>query len=254
MREKVLLSGEANTSKTLSLIALAILYPDRKVVILDPDDGVGKVLEELGVGELPNLTVIPVRADWGKMLSDYESIKTQLTPNDWLCMDMLGRFWDLSQNYYSSEVFGKNPAEHIIQLKKQASQVNFGGFDGLQDWAVIKRLHNEQLMDDAVLYSPFNVMCTTSVKEFLPVEKVPKTGQLGIYASEFGIKPEGEKHNIYRFDSQLVLYRKKNNTYWFRIVRDRGRPVDVKQEFEITGRSAWEVYREMRNNQGIHID
>ena len=241
-REKILLSGDSNTSKSLSLVSLAVLYPDSKVVILDPDDGIGKLLVELGLEDLPNLTVIPVRANWGEMLANYQMAKGVLTPNDWFCMDMLGRFWDLSQNYYSSEVFGEDPAEHIIQLRKQAKQVNFGGFDGLQDWAVIKRLHNERLMDDAVLYSQFNVMCTTSVREFLPVEKVPKTGQLGIYASEFGIKPEGEKHNIYRFDTQAVLYRKKEGTYHFRMVRDRGRFVDVKKEFDITGKSFWEVY------------
>ena len=246
MREKIMLSGDSNTSKSLSLVMLAVLYPDSKVVILDPDDGIGKLLAELGLEDLPNLEVIPVRADWGKMLENYYLVKKELSPSDWLCMDMLGRFWDLSQNYYSSEVFGKDPAEHIIQLKKQASQVNFGGFDGLQDWAVIKRLHNEQLMDDAVLYSEFNVMCTTSVRDWLPVEKVPKTGQLGIYASEFGIKPEGEKHNIYRFDTQAVLYRKKEGTYHFRLVRDRGRNVDLKKEFDITGKSFMEVYAKYR--------
>ncbi len=250
MREKILLVGDSNTSKTLSLISLAILIPDKRVTILDPDDGIAKVLAELGVGELPNLTVIPVRADWGDMLTKYQAAKEELTSGDWLCMDMLGRFWDLSQNYYSSEVFGKDPAEHIIQLKKQADQVSFGGFDGLQDWTVIKRLHNESLMDDAVLYSPFNVMCTTSVTLFSPKEKVPKTGQLGIYATEFGIKPEGEKHNIYRFDTQAVLYRKKDNTYWFRLVRDRGRTVDVKQEFNITGKGFFEVYA---GHRGIEL-
>ncbi len=250
MREKILLSGEMNTSKTLSLVSLAVLYPDSKVVILDPDDGVAKLLNELGLEDLPNLTIIPVRADWGEMLGNYKLAKAILTPDDWLCMDMLGRFWDLSQNYYSSEVFGKDPAEHIIQLRKQASQVNFGGFDGLQDWAVIKRLHNESLMDDAVLYSEFNIMCTTSVKEWLPVEKVPKTGQLGIYATEFGVKPEGEKHNIYRFDTQAVLYRRKDGTYHFRLVRDRGRTVDLKQEFDFTGKSFWEVYA---GHRGIEL-
>lgn len=246
MREKILLSGESNTSKTLSLVALAVLYPDSRVIIFDPDDGVAKLLAELGLEDLPNLTVTPVRADWGEMLTNYQLAKKILTPSDWFCMDMLGRFWDLSQNYYSSEVFGKDPAEHIIQLKKQAAQVNFGGFDGLQDWAVIKRLHNEQLMDAAVLYSEFNVMCTTSVREWLPVEKVPKAGQLGIYASEFGVKPEGEKHNIYRFDTQAMLYRKSGGTYHFRMVRDRGRPVDLKLEFDITGKSFMEVYAEYR--------
>jgi len=248
MREKILLVGDSNTSKTFSLISLAILMPDRKVVIFDPDDGTNKILGELGLTpqDLPNLIVKPVRADWGKLITDYEEVKKELSPDDWLCLDMLGRFWDLSQLYYSEEVFGKDPIDHILTLKRQAQQVNFGGFDGLQDWALIKQLHNEKLMDDAVLWSEFNVMATTSVGNYLPVEKVPKTGIKSIYASEFGIKPEGEKHNIYRFDTQAVLYRKKEGTYHFRLVRDRGRTINLQEEFNVTGKSFWQVYAEYR--------
>jgi len=248
MREKILLCGDSNTSKTFSLISLAIQYPDKRVVMFDPDDGSSKVLGELGLSEadLPNLTIVPVRVDYEELLENYQQAKETLTPNDWCCFDMLGRFWDLSQQYYSLRVFGEDPVEHLLNLRRQAGQVNFGGFDGLQDWTLIKRLHNEKLIDDAVVYSQFNVMATTSVGQYLPVEKVPKAGIQGIYASEFGIKPEGEKHNIYRFDTQAVLYRKPDNTYHFRLVRDRGRTVDVKQEFDITGRGFMEVYSEYR--------
>ena len=173
-------------------------------------------------------------------------VKKVLTEKDWLCFDMLGRFWDLAQQYYSIYVFGQSPIEHLMELKKQSGKANFGGFEGLTDWTIIKRLHNEQLMDDAVIRSPFNVMCTTSVRQFLPVETVPKSGTIGIYASEFGIKPEGEKHLIYRFDTQAVLYRKKEGTYHFRLVRDRGRHIDLKQEFDITGLNFMQVYAEHR--------
>ncbi len=244
MREKVLLVGDSNTSKSFSLISLAILYPDRKVVIFDPDDGTAKILNELGLSEadLPNLTIIPVRVDYEELISNYQQAKRILSPNDWLCFDMLGRFWDLCKQYYSLRVFGEDPIEHLLNLRRQAGKIDFGGFDGLQDWPLIKRLHNEKLLDDAVLYSEFNIMATTSVGTYLPIEKVPKTGIKGIYATEFGIKPEGEKHNIYRFDTQAVLFRRKSGTYHFRLVRDRGRMVNLEQEFDMTGKSFWQVY------------
>jgi hypothetical protein len=218
--------------------------PDRKVAIFDPDDGTNKVLEEIGLSwdDVPNLTVFPLRVDYEQLMTDYGAVKDSFGEGDWVCFDMLGRFWDLAQQYYSLRVFGEDPIEHLLRLRKQAGQVQFGGFDGLQDWTLIKRLHNEKLIDDAVLYSPFNVMATTSVGQYLPVEKIPKTGLQGIYASEFGIKPEGEKHNIYRFDTQAVTYRKKEGTYHFRLVRDRGRTINLKEEFDITGKSFWEVY------------
>jgi len=245
-REKILLAGDNSTSKTFSLVSLAIRYPDRRVVIFDPDDGCGKILGELGIEDLPNLTIVPVRADWKGLMDAYKMVKEQLKPEDWLCLDMLGRFWDLAQLYYSEQVFGKDPIDHLLTLKRQAQSVSFGGFDGLQDWSLIKRLHNEKIMDDAVLWSDFNIMATTSVGQYLPVEKVPKAGVQGLLASQFGIKLEGEKHNIYRFDTIAVLYRKKDGTFWFRLAKDRGRLVDLDQEFEITGKSFVEVYMEHR--------
>ncbi len=249
MREKILLVGDSNSSKTFSLISLAILYPDSKVIVFDPDDGSNKILGELGLSEsdLPNLTIIPVRVDYEELLNNYKQAKEVLTPKDWLCFDMLGRFWDLSQQYYSLRVFGEDPIEHLLNLRKQAGQVNFGGFDGLQDWTLIKRLHNEKLMDDAVLYSEFNVMATTSVGNYLPIEKVPKVGIKGTLAMNFGIKVEGEKHNIYRFDTIAVLYRNKEGLFQFRIAKDRGRTIDLEKEFDITGKSFYEVYAQYRD-------
>lgn len=249
MREKILLSGEENTSKTLSLVSLAIMYPDSKVVIFDPDDGTSKVMDELGIGEgdLPNLTVKPVTANFEKLIEDYHKAKDTLGEGDWLCLDMLGRFWDFAQNFYSYSVFGVSSIQHLMTLKKEAGKINFGGFDGLTDWVIIKRLHNQELMDDAVLWSPFNVMCTTSTTTFSPKEKVPTTGIMGIYAGAFGIKPEGEKHNVYRFDTQAVLYRdRQTGGYHFRIMRDRGRTVDINKEFDITGKNFMQVYSEYR--------
>jgi len=245
MREKVLLAGDTNTSKTMSLVQLALIYPDRRVVILDPDDGVGKVIYELGV-ELPNLTTIPVTPDWAGMIEKYKETKLTLTPDDWLCMDMMGRFWDFCQNFYSRTVFGKTPSEHLLALRNQAKSVSFGGFDGLTDWTVIKRLHNEELVDDALLWSPFNVMATTSISTYLPVEKVPKTGVEGLIASEFGVKVEGEKHNVYRFDTIAILRRARTGAYTFKLAKDKGRPVDLTREFDITGSNFWQVYCDYR--------
>ncbi len=250
MREKILLVGDSNVSKTFSLVKLAIQYPDSNVVILDPDDGIAKVLDEMGlaIDDLPNLSIIRVTQNWAAMMAAYKMAKGALGEGDWLCMDMLGRFWDLAQGYYSNEVFGHSHAEHLLMLKKQAKSTAFSGFDGLQDWPLIKNIHNTDLLDDAVLYSPFNIMCTTATTNFSPKDKVPTAGTLGMYAQKFGVKPEGEKHNIFRFDTQAFLLRdvKRPNRYFFHIVRDRGRANDVDQEYEMTGKGFMEVYSELR--------
>jgi len=237
-REKILIGGDTNSSKTLSLVMLAIMYPQKKVLILDPDDGVRKVLAELfitnPVEQLPNLTIYPVRSDWKAMLDFYNSVKPFYNEDDWICFDMLGRFWDLAQQYYSIRVFGQDPIEHLLNLKQQASKVNFGGFDGLQDWSLIKRMHNELLLDNAVLYSQFNVMATTSVGQYLPMEKIPTTGIENILAMKFGVKLEGEKHNIYRFDTIAVMKRKSDGSFIYRLAKDRGRAVNFDTEFDLT--------------------
>jgi len=242
-REKVMLVGEMNTSKTKSLVSLAWLYPNNRVVIFDPDDGTAKLLEELGIPDgLDNLTVIPVTPDYEKLVSDYNIMKTVLGVGDWCCFDMLGRFWDIAQDYYTYRVYGTDSIEHVVKQKEKGGDASFGGLDGIGDWPHIKRLHNTRLLDDAVLRSTFNVMATTSAGMVSPRGKAPTTGIEGIYATEFGIKPEGEKHNIYRFDTQVFLYRKGDGTYHFRIVRDRGRQVDIKHDVNFTNSTFWEAY------------
>ena len=128
-----------------------------------------------------------------------------------------------------------------------SKQTSFNGFDGLTDWPLIKNMHNTELIDDAVLFSRFNVMATTSVGNFSPKEKIPKDGVMGLFASKFGVKPEGEKHNIYRFDTIAFLHQNATNqAYVFNIVKDRGRPFDINTEHSIQGSAFWPVYRELK--------
>lgn len=249
MREKVLLVGEMNTSKTWSIVNLAILYPDKKVVVFDPDDGIEKlVVEIIGPTGLPNLEVIPLTSDWERTVAEFKRVDATLRQGDWLCFDMINRLWDFSQEYYSQVVFGESPIQHLLTLKREAQKSAFGGFDGLTDWAIIKRMHNAEIVDKAVIHPsyPYNVMATTGLRVILPVEKTPAEGTIeSVFGKVFGFKPEGEKHNVHRFDGLFYLYRKKDNSYWFRIIRDRGRFVDMHQEYKITT-SFWGTYKEMR--------
>ena len=245
MRECVLLAGNTNVGKTLTLIALAWLYPESQVIIFDPENKARARVEDMGL-ELPNLTVVPVTPKWNKFAETYHQWREILTENDWICFDMMGRFWDLAQNYFSRSVFGESPAEHIISLRKTAKRVDFEGFDGLTDWTVIKRLHNEDIMDDAVLWSPCNVAATTSLISYSPKEKLPKTGVEGLMVQEFPEAPkvEGEKHNKYRFDTIAVLYQRlTDGAYCFKVAKHKGKPaIPPLVEYEITGTLFWDGY------------
>jgi len=249
MREKILVGGTTNVGKTMTIIQLATTFPDRQVHVFDAEGDVELTLEDMGL-ELPNLTVKRVMPDWDKLRADYQASKTILTPNDWCCFDMVGVFWDLAQSSFSQMVFGESPSQHIIKLRREAGKADFGGFDGLTDWTVIKRMHNEDIFDDAVRWSEFNVLATTSLTDFSPKEKVPKTGVEGLMATEFGQKLEGEKHNKYRFRTIAILY-EKGGRFYFKIVKLKGAPLaQPLVEYEFTGRSFFEVYAEFR---GIEV-
>jgi hypothetical protein len=261
-REKVLLAGATSTAKTMNLIQLCLLYPEAKVVIFDPEDGVEKVAQEIGFDaywkfqpedteleltrdNLTSLTIVPITPDWDSLVTRYKMLKAVLLSQDWVCPDMLGTMWDFAQNHYSRSVFGVSPSQHLMTLRNQAKATNFGGFDGLTDWTIIKRMHNEEFRDDMCLWSVYNVMGTTSISSFLPVEKLPKSGIEGILANKFNLKLDGEKNNGYRFDTILILAKKPDGRFFFRIAKDKGRAFDLDMEYEFTGGSVWQKYSEV---------
>lgn len=245
MREKILVGGGTNTGKTLAVINLALYLPNRKVFAFDAEGDLELTLEDMGLsGELPNLTVYNVKPDWLAFKEAYEEAKKSLEPDDWMCFDMMGVFWDLAQNSFSRMVFGESPAEHILALRKDAKRADFGGFDGLTDWTVIKRMHNEDIFDDALRWSDFNVLGTTSLTDFSPKERVPKTGFDGIMVQEFGKKLEGEKHNKFRYRTILIVYQRLEDKHFcFKPVKLKGQILGTPlPEFDFTGKSIVEVY------------
>ncbi len=250
MREKILIAGNTNSGKTMAIIQLAVQVPERTVYAFDAEGDINLTLEELGL-ELPNLIVKNVIPDWDKLTADYREAKSVLTPDDWCCFDMMGVFWDLAQNSFSRAVFGESPSQHIIALRRESGKADFGGFDGLTDWTVIKRMHNEDIFDDALRWSPFNVLATTGLTDFSPKEKVPKTGVEGLMAKEFGQKLEGERHNKYRFRTIAVIYQRlTDGRFCFKLVKLKGGAVfHPLSEFDFTGRSFFEVYQETKEIQ-----
>lgn len=255
MRECILCCGGTNVGKTLTLISLAWLNPESRVAIFDPENKVKTVLGEMGMTpeDLPNLELVLVTPDWAEFSGRYKEIKESYTENDWVCFDMMSRFWDLAQNYFSRQVFGMSPAEHIVALRKASKSAAFEGFDGYTDWTVIKRMHNEDIRDDAVLWRPFNVCATTSLTNYSAKEKLPKTGVEGLMVQEFPEAPkiEGEKHNKFAFDSIAVLYQRLNDGhYCFKVVKHKSKPaIPPLQEYDITGRLFWEGYKEYKGGK-----
>jgi len=246
MRDKILIGGNTNSGKTIAIIQLAVQYPNRRVYAFDAEGDINLTLEEMGL-ELPNLTVKNVTPNWDKLITDYKEAKGVLTPDDWCAFDMMGVFWDLAQSAFSRYVYGESPSQHILALRRESGKADFGGFDGLTDWTVIKRMHNEDIFDDALRWSDFNVLATTSLTDYSPKEKIPRTGVEGLMVKEFGQKLEGEKHNKYRFRSIAIIYQKTNGSFFFKLVKVKGAALTQPlPEYEFTGRSFMEAYQEAK--------
>ena len=83
-REKLLIVGASGTRKTSALIQLAVQYPGVGVAIIDPDDGVPRVVRDYGGWEaVPNLIHLPCPV-WDDVETQYAQIKPLLEPGDWL--------------------------------------------------------------------------------------------------------------------------------------------------------------------------
>jgi len=236
-----------NVGKSMAIAQLAMTYPDKKVHAFDGENELENLLEEFNL-TIPNLTIKKVTPDWPKLDTDYKATREELGKDDWCCFDMMGVLWDLAQNYYSKATYGVSPAQHIIKLREQAKRADFNGFDGLTEWPVIKRMHNEDLVDDAVRWSDFNVLATTSLGDLSPKGKRPDTGVEGLMASEFNKRLEGEKHNIYRFRTIAILYYDMNSRkFFYKIVKEKGDVASLPlKAVEFTGSSFIDVYMKNR--------
>ena len=250
MREKILLGGGTNTGKTVAIIHIAYMFPENKVWVFDAEGDVELSVEEMGF-KPPNLTIYNVKPDWSAFEAKYHEAKDALTPQDWMCFDMMGVFWDLAQGSFAQMVFGETLAQHQIALLREHKKLDFGGFDGLQHWPTIKKMHNEDIFDNALRWSDFNVLATTSLGDYSPKEKVPKAGFDGIMAEEFGKKLEGEKHNKFRFRTIAIAYYKvKEGKFCFKIVKIKNKLLESPlPEYDFTGRSFIEVYQEAKNGE-----
>ena len=168
-REKLLLVGDSGTRKTSACVQLALQYPSVGVAIIDPDDGVRRVVRDYGGFEaLPNLIHLPAQT-WGAVEEQYEFVKPLLEPGDWLCLDMLGQFYQMAQDDYIQKKYGLTPEDFRFGKKQAGKTLGFGGL-APDDWQVL-RLAHDSVVQDAIRRLPCNVMLTAGTKPIIFTEK-----------------------------------------------------------------------------------
>jgi hypothetical protein len=193
-------------------------------------------LEELGaMGRKPENLDYFLADTWDKLPNGVNHAFEVLSEGGWLVFEMVGRMWDFAQTAYAERIYG-SLTEHQLILradaqaelaklgldprsadKKQRSdatkvlqqKTGFGGMEGRTDWPFIKRMHNEDVFDKAMLQGRFNILSTTSMT---PLEE-REAGKWPLF-SVLGRRPEGEKHQTHRHDTLAICYQKNREYLW----------------------------------------
>ena len=236
-REKLLIVGASGSRKTSALIQLAVLYPDVGVAILDPDDGVPRVVNDYGgFAALPNLIHLPC-ATWGDVEAQYAFVKPLLEPGDWLCIDMLGQLYRMAHDDYILKKYGMTTEDFRFGKKQAGKPLGFGGL-APDDWEII-RLAHDSVVQDAIRRLPCNVMLTAGVKPIIFVERstagVKETVPLHYAPDKWiprKVTPDMEKNIDYAISTILYLTSRdvpvgRTVTLEFAmstVGKDRGRP------------------------------
>lgn len=196
------------------------------LVVIDRDRGLAKAVKEV-CGKIPDNLDYFLATKFEKYAEGITHAHVNLAADDWLVFDMIGGMWDMAQSQYSRMVYGDDVTRHLIALRTEAEEhvdsskrgkaeagvrqasVQYNGMEGRTDWPLIKRMHNDDLIDDAILNGDFNILSTTSGSPITDqdVGKWPRWDHIGL-------RPEGEKHNQHRHDTLMYLSLTRGKYFW----------------------------------------
>jgi hypothetical protein len=217
IRERILVYGQSGCGKTYAHLKIAQAYPKSKFLIIDTDDSIPRMLES-EFTELENIQVYPVQ-DWSGCIKALGEIKSRVKADDWVVVDMLCSIWDFVQTFFIEEVFNQDTGSYFLQARKElkAGASSLSALKGWVDWAVINKLY-QGWINEINYKLNCHVFFTCKATR---ISKEDDPGVQDIY-SIFGVKPEGEKRNIYRVHSAFLLSHDRNG-FDISTVKDRGR-------------------------------
>ena len=231
-REVLLVAGSSNTGKSYSVARLIedSVEGGYRVDVIDRDRGLGKALKELGMTKLPGGVRYTKATTWADIeLGTKQAM--ELDAGDWVVLEMMGEFWNLSQTAYSEMVYGEGLTSHILALRAEAEAkvqeaaldsrskaanaerqrgVGYQGMEGRTDWSLIKRMHNTEVRDRLIETSNANILATTAV---VPLDDERAAAAYPKW-KRVGVRPEGEKHNVYKFDTWVYVEYKDGSFVW----------------------------------------
>jgi hypothetical protein len=218
IRERILVYGQPGSGKSYAHLKTAEAYPKSKFCIIDTDDSIPRMLND-EFSHLNNVEVYPAQ-DWLSCCKALENIKPKVTHKDWLVVDMLCSVWDFVQSYFVEEIFGKDIASYLLQVRKDLKQgaSNLSALKGWTDWSVINKLY-QTWINEIAYRLPCHIFFACKATR---VSRDDETDIQDTY-SVYGVRPEGEKRNTYRVHSVFLLTHDRDGFY-MSTIKDRGRP------------------------------
>jgi len=189
---------------------------------------------KLGISWLKRKDITKEQADYlaalePSVLQDYQ--KNPVSLNDWTIIDMADNAWRTVQSYFVTEVFGDDPGDYFLMIRKEMEQglrktargqmpksTITEGLDGWKDWGVINKLYDDWMLP-IVYQIHTHVYATTKVDKLdMSTEKDPEILQL---FGELGYKPAGQKALGHQMHT-LFLFIPGRDKWLITTVKDRG--------------------------------
>ncbi len=255
LQERILLSGVPGVGKTYAWLTIARMFPEVKFYVIDPDDGVRRVwfpeFPEVtnieyyftpkwytdGSVKVPKVTVIDKdRHCYLSGIADaWKTIKPKTKVGDWVIVEHLGNIWGRASDGFADEVFNKDIGQYFLEARKEMKPggKRLDALKGWTDWQVINKLHNDDFIIPICFESPAHVLMTTAVS----ITSGEEDADMKAFYGETKLRLEGQKHNIFRAQSILLLTSdgKADNRkhYMSTFLKDRGRSwIERKEWFD----------------------
>lgn len=257
-RERIMLGGVPGTGKTYAWATMARMLSENKFYVIDPDDGVRRVLYEVdektkerifpdlsnieyyftpkwyhkdfqNVGKADRLEDKQLISFISGVADAWKLIKPKLKSGDWIILEHLGNLWARVQDGFSDTVFQKDIGQYFLEQRLQLSSgaKRLDALKGWTDWSVINKMHNDDFIIPVCFENPAHVLMTTAVSQIQAGDRTEEQDLKAFYGDNL-IRYEGQKHNIYRAQTILLFQaegKAVNRKYYMStFLKDRGRP------------------------------
>ena len=236
-RERFLLFGQYKIGKSTIWLDIADAYYQSwdgkkekdlpRFYVIDTDFSAEKMFEE-GYQHLIDVGMVTIYTPhkFEQLQKDGKEIFNSAKKGDWIVIDMLTYPWAMAQDFYTRGVYGKEPENYFLQMRKEVvakggkDKRAYGGHEGT-DWGFITKIYKQWEMD-LTMYSPANVFAVCEERK-LDVNRGASADQVKRFKAVGGMEPVGQKGIGHRLDTVLRMTQRANGQRQVTLAGERGK-------------------------------